>query len=223
MGYFLQELNSKAKITNKGVPGYGLFQMYSSLKYDVIAGKKPLIAIFNYATFHDGRTPLVNAYSRDVTSVLHPNLEKNKKSYLKYLDFNEKKNIIKSIKITELPKHFMFRHYSALINLINTRIDENQYSKIQSKLNRISYLTVIEIKKFCEKNNIKLIFVGLDKDSKNLLNKLKIEGVHVVYFPIDISKPSNNCAPIDPFHPNAKVHKHYADLISMELKKIKLI
>jgi hypothetical protein len=210
----LQKMMPFCQIYNKGVGGYGLLQMFLSLKKDVEMGNFPKIAVFNYAHFHNERTPLSKRWIRNLN--YNNNLDNKSKfrvGKFKYpyaiLDKNNALTI-KYIQKEKWPRDFWFRDKSYLIDIINTIYDK-RYDKTQEKeLAEISFRIALEIKKYCSEHNIKLIFTGLDKKSEDFLSKISTQGIDTLYFDVDIATPNMNLKPFDPDHPSPAAHKIYA-------------
>jgi hypothetical protein len=210
----LQKMMPFCQIHNKGVGGYSLLQMFLSLKKDVELGNVPKIAVFNYAHFHNERTPLSKRWIRNLN--FYNNLDN--KSKFRVAKFNypyaildkNKALTIKYIQKENWPSDFWFRDKSYLVDIFNTIYDK-LYDKTQEKyLEEISFWLVLEIKRYCSEHNIKLVFTGMTKKSEDFLSKISTQGIDTIFFDVDLSIPNMNLKPFDPDHPSPAAHKLYA-------------
>jgi hypothetical protein len=221
MAYYLQDSLTTCKVRNKGVPGFSLLQIYLRLKKDIDENKAPNIAVINYAKFQEERTPLNNEWIKDFKYAAIQSGGKNgfKINYpYATLSLNHQINI-HYMEWDKLPKDFFLRDKLAIANLVETIIDKKIYEKIKNDLTLTNYCIATEIIRLCDEHQIKLLFCGIDTDSKELLDKLSADGVQTLYYDIDIGIPENNCHPIDPSHPSLSAHKKYANKIIDALKK----
>ena len=67
-----------------------------------------------------------------------------------------------------------------------------------------------------------MVFYGLNKNSKPVLEYLKSKGAITKLSSVDIHTAGFNCGPFDPIHPNSKAHKIYANEVfdCLELNNI---
>lgn len=221
MAYYLQDSLRAYKIINKGVPGFGLLQMYLLLKKDIEENLKPDIAVFNYAKFQEERTPLNKEWIKAFKyAAIQSGGKNNFRINYPYAVVNSNKNlIIRSMMWDDLPKDFYLRDKSAIVNLLETAIDKYYYEKIKDDLSFINYCIAIETFRLCNEHKINLLFGGIDADSQKLLETLKVDSIPTLYYDIDISIPENNCHPLDPSHPSALAHRKYAHKIITALTK----
>lgn len=213
LAYYIQQASTHIQVVNKGVPGFGLTQMFLSLKQDVEHGRKPQVAVFNYAAFQDGRTPLNKAWARSFKYATELSYGKEFVDFkYPYSTLNNSNTIeIKYMPWNEMPTDFPLRAYSALSNLVNTNIDNYNEKSNAEGYKKTSMRLALAIADYCNKNNIKLVFGGFDSGSKQILEVMsKQANVKTLYYDVDISLPGNNCAPFDPFHPSPKVQLIYA-------------
>jgi len=210
--FYLQSLLPEYSVQNKAVPAYGLVQMYLSLKQDVEDGRKPDIAVINYAGFQDERTALGLNWTRR----FRYGIEKNTAGKMFAINYPygrlAKKDslVIDYCAWANWPKDFPLRNRSAFVNLLNTRYDQWSDEHNKKAFSRVSLLCCNRIMEYCAQHNIKLLFYGLDEDAKPILDSLsgrkavaRLSSVHVI-------DEGFNCAPLDALHPSAKAHKIYA-------------
>lgn len=212
MAYYLQDSLISYKVINKGVPGYGLLQMYLLLKKDIEESLKPDIAVINYAKFQEERSPLNKEWIKafKYAAIQSGGKDKFKIDYPFAVVTSGTNLNFHSMKWDDLPKDFYLRDKSAIVNLLETAIDRYNYEKIKDDLSFVNYCIAIETFRLCNKNKIKLLFCGIDTDSQKLLDTLKNDGIPTLYYDIDINIPEYNCHPLDPSHPSALAHKKYA-------------
>lgn len=220
--YQLQNLYANYEVKNRAVPGYGLCQMFLTLKNDVETGHKPTVAVFNYAHFQNERTPLSRAWSERIKYRFNIGISKGAlEDYnYPYIDMDNNELTFKNVKFTQIPGDFPLRTYFAMVNLINNTYTQSHDKKALTIIEGANQLLAKHIYDYCQANGIKLLFVGIDKKSTELVENLsKYTNASTLMFNIDISKPGNNCAPYDSKHPSPKVHSEYAYLVKDYLDK----
>lgn len=211
--YQLQKMISTHTVNNKGVPGYGLTQMYLSLKESVLMGDTPTIAIFNYAGFHDVRTfeniqwgnMLYDGISQDRAeefyAISYP-------SY--YLEEDELK--LKYTPFASLSTQSFWNSNSVVIkmaqDIFNMRHDWNTIPHLQ----KTSQAIEAEIFQYCLQIGIIPVF-GVMTNNKmfpfeTTLAK-EVQDVSLKYS-IDFGNNQYNCSPYDNTHPNGLAHKIFA-------------
>lgn len=223
--FLLQNTLPRYAVQNLGVPGYGLIQMYLSLKSEVEKGNKPNIVVVNYAKFHDERGALGLNWLRAFD---YGQLQHEQKRHLQ-IDYpfgylvNEDSLTIAYCKQIDWAKDFPLRNTFALVDLINTAYDNWKDERNEKIFVSISLHCACKISNYCRQNNIKLLFYGLDKEAKPLLDSLSKKGNHTLLSTVEIWKEELNCSPLDPGHPNAKAHQIYAHEVLAFMQKNKLL
>ncbi len=214
-------------VQNKGVPGYGLVQMYLALKSEVEKGNKPKLAVFNYASFQDERTPLSRHWIENFRyAVVQSGSATNAGMVYPYGTIKEGTTdslIIGYCHWNDWSKDFLFRDKSAFINLCNTSYTTWHDHKNEALFRTISELTAFKIIAYCKQNGIAVVFAGMTNDTKFLLDKIASKGNHTLLFMVDVMEPGFNCAPLDPGHPNARAHREYAREVYAYITSAKLI
>jgi hypothetical protein len=211
LAYYLQQLMPDTKVINKGVPGYGLLQMFLCLKKQVENGNKPNIAVFNYASFQNYRTPINKEWIRAFKyAAIQSGGEHNFRIDYPYATLNSNNGIdIKKMKWEDLPKDYPLRDKLAIVNALNTFVDRISFNNQKETFDITTYKVAFEIANLCKKNNIKLIFAFFNDEDKIKL-RFTDKDVITLSYNVNISDPEYNCSPIDPSHPNAKAHKIFA-------------
>lgn len=210
--YYLQSMLTDFSVCNKGVPGYSPVQMYLSLVNDVNNGDKPNIVVINYGTFQDERSVLGRkwlnglkwAYSKSNGlrryEIDYP--------YAKLLD-NDSISI-EYLKWRDWSKDLPLSDMSALVNLVNNAYNNFVYKKNKKEYDRINLLCLYKILNYCKENGVQAIYYGLTGDSDSALDSLASKGAVTKLSSVDIGIEGYNCSPIDPWHPNAKADRIYA-------------
>lgn len=213
----LQKLLPNYKIENLGVPAYGLAQMFEYLKQNVKEGNKPDVAVINYSTFHDKRTPLHKQWS---SQLWWATTQGNKKDYkdLSYPYFIVDKNelVYKSKEFNKLSKNWSLSDKSAFINRMNFLYFKYHDSKLESILKDISIKTAVEIMEYCLDNNIIPIFAFLVNSDDvepdfEIIEILKLKNYNVLNYELDYGQPGYNNCPYDCGHPSALAYKLFAE------------
>lgn len=228
--YFQQQMAANGYpcvVRNRGVPGYGLVQMFLSLKNDVIQDKKPDMAVFNYATFQDFRTELSRLYCEELNYSFFNEFSSVKKDEVVPFPYPEASGdsmVIVYTTLNELPHFFPMREHSSLVNLLNTRYSEYVDRKNEAQLHALSVKVALALVRYCNQHQIKLVFTGFDKPSAQLLQQLSSAGeVHTLLFKTDMLQDGYNCAPKDQGHPNALAHRQYAQELYEFMAQEKLL
>ena len=193
--------------------------MYLSLKREVAEGCVPKIAVFNYATFQDTRTPLYKKWIRGFKTAAVQN-SPNITSKLQYpyaeADTNDSL-LIQHMSWDQLPSYFVFSQYSSIITLLNSFFDESNENEYKIYCQHLSVLTAKRILTFCAANHITCVFTGMDISATQLFDKLPSQTL-TLPFNVDVNDTAYNCAPIDAYHPNIIAHKLYAQKLEAFLK-----
>ncbi len=228
--YKLQQLLPEYCVENKGVPGYGLSQMYLLLQESLLIGDTPKVVVINYGDFHDERTPLSYRWSSLIwMGITMGDGAKYNNQNLPYYTFpNGKVQLNRGIKLSKLTKFWPLVHVSSLACALNfnyiTIHDDAQFAYFH----RLSHLTALEIMKYCKKNGITPIFAKLTNSrdvlpTNNIQSDLEQKGYLTLDYGIDFSDNKYNCGPYDDSHPNKVAHSIYAEKLFVFLKAKKLI
>lgn len=222
--FYLQSMLPNYSISNRGVPGYSLVQILLSIKQDVENGNKPSIAIINYASFLDERTVLDKSWLNRFKWAL----KYGAKEQLFEINYPYAKHtvndslVIDYLKWNDWSEDWILRDKSALINLANTA-----YNNFNLKIHQEDYYEIVlhcldYIFNYCNNHGVKVVFYGLNKNSKPVLEYLKSKGAITKLSSVDIHTAGFNCGPFDPIHPNSKAHKIYANEVfdCLELNNI---
>lgn len=217
-GYKLQEMIPDHRVINKAVIGYGLAQMYLSLKQSLIKGDTPQIAIFNYGYFQDIRTPTHEFWSSIIEySLTEGNTHRFDKMQYPYFEYSDDSLRLQYCPFGNMARDWPFRDKLSIINLLNTA--KNFLPILLFNKNRrmhfISKKTANEIMRFCKLNHIIPIFACITPESKDILQDLYRKGYYVIDYDIMVYNKSHapneyNCGVLDPDHPNALAHTIFA-------------
>lgn len=234
--YILQQFLPDYRVVNKGVPGYGLTQMYLSLQESLIKCDTPKIVIFNYGKFHDERTVLHRGCSSLIVKAISngsSNGLKNMKYPYIYMDNNKSKDsiVLEYCAIKNLPKFWSFHNKSVLIGLLNNLYDDYHDKRIEDQLHLISEKTALEMMIFCKQNGIIPIFATVTPESTDILSNLNNRGFLTLNYGINIDNIINgkpqpgkyNCGITDPWHPNSIAHRIYAEKLYTFFNETKIL
>lgn len=203
-------------IENRGVPGYGLTQMYLKLQRTLIEKDTPVIAVFNYGNFQDKRTAnhnfcsalivkaITNGYSKRFKNISYP-----------YMNYKNDSLTLHYCPVNQLPKFWPFYKHSVLISLLNNVYFNSMDNKNTTYLSLISKMTALKIAQYCQLNHIIPIFASVTPESIEILEFLHQNGYFVINYGIKIDNEMTqssiyNCGPLDSGHPSALAHTIYA-------------
>jgi len=228
--YKLQQMLPDVQVINKGVPGYGLAQMFLLLKQSIAEGDTPTIAVFNYGALHDVRTPLnkdwISFFGYTITEGYSSVFKKMRYPYMEYR--NDSLQLAYS-PFDKWTKDWPFRKRSYLINYLNTFYFYYFFdSRSKDYLHLISRKTAFEIMNYCKLNHITPIFANVFPDQgKDILDSLAAKGFYTLNYGIkvyDDDMPNKyNCGTIDPDHPNCLAHSIYAQKLYDLIRTKKLL
>jgi hypothetical protein len=213
--YKLQQMMPDARVENKGVPAYGLAQMLLSLQQALKTGDTPSIAIFNYAVFHDVRTPLNKNWSaRTVRAITEGYNPRFKDMNYPYLDFTGDSMEWHYCAERDLSRDWPGSDELALIKLVNVAIYGVHDKLVDRHLHQVSVKTALAIAQYCRTNHIIPVFASLTPGPNEVFDSLAVHGFYTLDYGITVwnhYQPNQyNCAPLDPEHPNGRAHSIYA-------------
>jgi hypothetical protein len=228
MGYKLQSLLPEYRVVNKGVPGYGLAQMYLSLQKSVAKGDTPTIAVFNYIDFHDTRTPLCKDVSSSMcVAVTQSKTHRFDNAYYPYYSLVKDSLKLFHTLFPDLTHHWVGTDRSSFLMLINQIYmyfkDEGDFTFFH----RISLETAVDMMNYCKTNHITAVFANLRETREiprttDIMDTLKSHGFYTLDYSTDIA-PHQYTAPNDPGHPSCQAHTIFARRIYETLMKHQLI
>ena len=222
----LQQMLPDHKIENKGVPGYGLAQMFLLLQQTVAGGDTPAVAVFNYGTFHDMRTPLNKNWSaRTVCAITegynprfmdmnYPYFDTRPDDPLLYLHFSN---------VKDLARDWPGSDEVALVKLFNVATYAVHDRLLMPHLHDVSVRTALDIGRYCLDNHITPVFASLTPGPNVVFDSLKTNGYYTIDYGVTVwdhyKANPYNCAPLDPEHPNGFAHSIYAKKVYDFLKE----
>ena len=222
--YKLQQMLPHIEVVNKGVPAYGLAQMYLSLKQSLAYKDTPNVAIFNYADFLDLRRPTHKQWG----NMIRQFVTQNKDSLIKnmrypYFDYTGDSLHEKYCEFDELPSIWSLSDYSAFVHFVNAVYFFISDGSKASYNHLVSKMTALAMMEYCHKNGIVPIFATITNDNdQNTYSQdapptndipilLRKEKYHTLDYGIDINESRYNCSPNDPGHPNGLAHSIFAN------------
>lgn len=217
----LQTMLPGFKIENKGVPGYGLTQMFLALKKSLVAKDTPVIAVFNYGDFQDMRTPLHKGFTSLLVKAITGGYSKRfKEMRYPYMTYADDSLTLNYCPLNELSRFWPLHKYSAFVALVNDVFYYQHDKKNTDYLKLISQKTAIHIMQYCQSNHIIPIFATVTPESKDIIELVARKGYYTINYGIKVNdyniKKENtiyNCGPADPDHPSGLSHTIYAQKI----------
>lgn len=242
--YKLQNKLPQYRVVNKGVPVYGLAQMYLSLVHSVETGDTPRIAVFNYANFHDQRTPLDPAWSDGLSYWLSlgDSSEYKNAGYPYFLSYGDTlklaycplggispcQSLIAQYRLkTPLESSCMGATKTFLYFMAGSLFRSEEYTP--DYLHRVSSQTARSMMQYCIARHIIPVFATMSqsemgrKTGSDIPELLAARGYDTLNYGIDIADRKYNCAPADPRHPSALAHTIFAERLFHFLDSTRLI
>lgn len=216
--YLFQEKHPNLNVKNFGIPGYGTIQCLLQLKSLITKQDIPNTIVVNYANFHDIRNSLTPQYRLNLKMGYELANDSLKKlmltSNVPYIKKNKKTFIIDYCKWENLYKNWQLRETLASVNYLQTLLDKQTEKNIPTQ--QITLFIFDEIKKLCDKHNIKLVVTGItqNNDTKKFLNNLKIHQIKSIDISVNLSDNKYNNTPYDN-HPNKLAHLEFAKALNV--------
>ena len=220
--YQLQQKLENTKVLNKAVLGYGNVQSYLLLEQAINQGKKPDIAVINYASFHDDRNVLTPNYRKDLKNGFAnaDPIMRSRYQELRYPYIVSQNNQveIKWENWNSIYQNWPKRESSALINVLQTISDRFTSSHFEKE--KLTNQLFLKFKTLCKTNNIRLIIAGItpNKRTKELINFCKLNQIEAIDISVDLFDVAFNNLPYDT-HPNEKAHQIFAKKLANYLNK----
>ncbi len=209
-------------IKSYAVPGYGNVHGFLKLQELVSEGKKPKVAIFNFADFHLERNVLSPVY-RAHLKIGFERARGSDMASMESASFPFVKNLngkltYESIRWLDIYDHWPGRKWSCVVNAVQTAYDNQSGAKLASF--ESTELLFKEINSFCNSHDIQLVVTGITDhpDTMRLLAQLNEHGINTLDITLPVHQKAFNHWPVDT-HPNAVAHKFYADGIAKYLNK----
>ncbi len=229
--YIADSLLTNFNILNYAVAGHGTMQALLKLKKILLLNKssKPKIVIANYLSFHNER----NCFNRNYQSKFlsgFVQFEKNGlvdsilQKKLPYIKANDLLHEMHYISIKEMKANeFPLKKHSALANRLSNFI-ANISTNVEEE-NELSCYLLGEMNTLCSKNNIKFFVSHMEteKQISKTLAYCRTNNIETLDLSIDLTDKTNLNSPFDPYHPNYKANKVFADklLYGLARKNIK--
>ncbi len=233
--FILQSKLPNCRIQNKGVPGYGLAQMFLHLQQVVSSGDTPQVAVFNYANFQERRTALSTEWGSVISLLVEAEpsdkkgANKSGRLTLPYYDIKQDSLWLHYSDFSELEHLCPLVNYSSLLLLSNIQYVQYKDQEKTNAFHETATKTAFEIMKYCKSHRITPIFASLteSEDSSQIDDislKLKQSGYLTLNYGITFDDNRYN-KPLsrDKSHPNSTAHAVYADKLYAYLMEKKLI
>lgn len=232
--YKLQQMLPGVQVVNKGVPAYGLAQMYLSLQHSLSNGDTPQIAVFNYSDFHDLRTPISKQWSLAIReSIPQDGKAKFENWALPYFEYKNNSLQLGSCAFKELSKPWALAEVSSVILVFNSIYNSYLDGENAAYRHKISHETAVEIMRYCKAHNIVPVFAyilnsnDVNTFSENaapmtdIQNDIARMGYYTVNYGIDIRDKRYKNKGWG--HPNAAAHSIFATTLKNFLLQKHLI
>jgi hypothetical protein len=218
-----------AYIENRGVPGYGIAQMYLHLQQSVERGDTPTIVVINYADFHDWRVPQSKMWSNMITQgIAGSNTDKYNKLALPYYYLDKGQLIQNKTRFGELKPFWKLSNYSSIAIFVNLMYDYYCDRKAKKDFHDTSHQLILQIMDYCRKRGITPILAGMedsstDPQTNDIQTDLRTKGFYTLNYGIDIADNKYNCGPYDTGHPNPLAHSIFAKKLYDFMIKKKIV
>jgi hypothetical protein len=225
--YIADSLLTDFNVLNYAVPGHGTLQALIRLKKILLSKNcaKPKFVITNYLSFHDERNCLDKNYETKLLRGFEIREKRNLSDTLlqkkmPYLIANNGLPKIHYLSIQEMKANeFPLKRYSALANRLSNLII-NRTINLEEESELSCYL-LGEINALCLENDIKFFvsYMESEKQVFKILNYCDVNNIQTIDLSIDLSDTTNFNSPFDPFHPNYKANKIFANKLITSLAK----
>jgi len=224
-GFKLQKLIPEYKIENKASISYGLTQMYLSLQESLASGDTPKIAIFNYGSFQDMRTPLHKRWSAICKSSVTEgeDISKFKTMRYPYFELINDSLQLKYEPLAEITGNWPLTNKSSFWQCLNSVFYLVQDLPQSDRFHTIAKRTALQMMQYCRLNHITPVFATVTPESTDILEYLGSYGFYTLNYNISIKDSRYNCSPMDPAHPNGLAHTIYAQKLDEFLKQKNLL
>lgn len=211
---FLQNklISNKIKVKNKAGDAYGTTQFYLQIKNIDNSDNHIKALILNYASFHNERAIMARNFQSGLFTAMQ------KKILVPYA-----KLVNDSLQIEY--KNLQYKLFPLQGKLALVEYISNLYNKYERRNEKkIARLLLEKIINICKEKNIILILIAMenDKETHEIVNSFKQDGVYTTSYNIDLNSPEYNFLPYD-IHPNRKANIIFADTIFNKLKELKVI
>ncbi|MFH1800840.1 MAG: SGNH/GDSL hydrolase family protein [Candidatus Omnitrophota bacterium] len=208
--WLLQEKFKNYKVVNFGTIGYGTLHALTQFREALKAGRKPVVAINAYGSFHDER----NTFLRSRRKAVGPNnkLGPFRQPYARLRNGQLYYAMTKDVDYHEFP---LMRH-SALINLIEECYNKTEAKAVNSP--EVTERTLVDFDRTANGNGIPFVVAGIDSDSSTVLSEMRARGISTVDISVDLSNPIYRNGPHDS-HPSALANQKYAENLAVYLRK----
>ncbi|MGB3465371.1 MAG: hypothetical protein WBA74_08875 [Cyclobacteriaceae bacterium] len=209
----LNQLSKQYRVSTYAVPGYGTVQGFMQLQRQVKTGRKPAIALFNFADFHLDRNAMSPAYRLHLSIgyklAISDTESEMAESNFPYVSLTGDRLHWHSEQWSQLYTHWQGRETFALINLLQTISDRYRTASIDKI--RITTALFRDIRDFCRSHGISLVVAGMtqNESTKTVLQHLEQIQVNVADISLPLASAEYNHLPYDS-HPNKYAHKRLA-------------
>ena len=223
--YKLQTLLPQYKISNKAVISYGLTQMFLSLQESLQHGDTPQIAVFNYGSFQDMRTPLHHRWSAicRYTVTQGDDISEFQEISYPYFDLNNDTLALRHTPLEQLSGNWPLTDKFATLQCLNSVFYMLHDLTQTGYLHRIAQKTSLAIMEYCRANHITPVFATVTPEAADILDSWSAQGFITLNYGISIKDSRYNGGKIDPGHPNSAAHTLYANKLYQLLLEKKLI
>jgi hypothetical protein len=152
-------------VENKGVPGYGINQMFLSLKQSLVDKDTPSVAVFNYGAFHDLRTAEAMMWNFTIWLAVDYSSSSNKSEFiLPYFTHSKNRIQYNKVKLIDAKGIFRLSKYSALSMYLNTIYAEKYDRKHADYFHNQTKQTILKMMAFCKQKGIIPVLAKLNHD-----------------------------------------------------------
>jgi hypothetical protein len=204
--WVLQSQIRNYQVVNFGVSGYGTLQSLIQFQQALKNGRKPVVVVLSYASFHDRRNTLARSWMKTrMTNGPSVYLSDVKLPFMKWSADQKPELLYRPIEYQEVP----LARYSALANTLDetlNRIVDRTYHS-----HEVSKALIEDFAELCQKNQINFVVAGItsDPDTAEMLEYCKSRGMMTVDISVDLNIKENTNLPYDN-HPSALANQQYA-------------
>lgn len=204
------------RIKNHAIFAHSMVSSYLLLKRQIANNSQPDCAVVTYASYNLER----NVYAWKFRRNLYGNSNSLGKKNISYVFARLNSDNQLSFKCDDFGySPFWTSKYSAMSNLLERGIENNQDEKLQSnKVEKKLFQMLIDL---CEENQIELIFACVNSDTHvdNIMRYFEKNDVRYINIFVDYQQSKYNQLPHDN-HPNDLAHSIYARKLKSYLENV---
>ena len=213
MAWKMQEQMPDFDVRNYAFIGYGINQVYLSLKNHLENGIIPSVIVVNYASIHDERNVLTTNYKASLSlfSTQRALSELNSISWPAY-GLNSSGELVLNYEDIIYEKRPLAQH-SSIVRYIWHQRTLAEFRKTNAQM--VSFKLLFAIYELAKKHGSRLVVTGIvgDNKTRQVLGRCREASIPTLDISVDYRNSVFTLHPYDPFHPSSLATSHFAKTI----------